>query len=124
MGTREQPKPDLPPDSKLIIQNLYIPEDCSKKAASGNTVSVHYSGYLYKNGKKFDSSLDRDAPFSLRLGAGRVIKGWEEGLLGMCVGEKRRLIIPANLGYGMRGAGGVIHGGATLVFDVEMLSVK
>ncbi|KAK8806644.1 hypothetical protein WA588_003207 [Blastocystis sp. NMH] len=124
MGTREAPKPDLSPDEKLVIQNTYVPEECFKKAENGNTVTVHYTGYLYKNGKKFDSSLDRNAPFSVRLGAGRVIKGWEQGLVGMCVGEKRRLIIPANLGYGMRGAGGVIPGGATLVFDVELLSMK
>ncbi|KAK8817138.1 FK506 binding protein [Blastocystis sp. ATCC 50177/Nand II] len=124
MGTKAQPKADLPVDDKLIIQNIYVPDDCSQKAANGNTVTVHYTGYLYKNGMKFDSSLDRNAPFSVRLGAGRVIKGWEEGLLGMCAGEKRRLIIPAKLGYGMRGAGGIIPGGATLVFDVEMLSMK
>ena len=91
-------------------------------AKVGQTVSVHYTGWL-TNGTKFDSSVDRGQPFSFPLGAGRVIKGWDEGVQGMKVGGKRKLTIPANLGYGARGAGGVIPPNATLVFDVELLSV-
>ena len=88
MGTLEQPKADLPADGELVIQNLYIPDDCTQKAVKGNVASVHYTGYLYKNGKKFDSSFDRKVPFSVKLGAGRVIRGWEQGLIGMCPGYR------------------------------------
>jgi len=91
-------------------------------AVAGKTVSVHYTGWL-ENGKKFDSSVDRGQPFSFPLGAGRVIKGWDEGVQGMKVGGKRKLTIPSDLGYGSRGAGGVIPSNATLIFDVELLSV-
>lgn len=92
-------------------------------AVSGKTVSVHYTGWL-ENGKKFDSSVDRGQPFSFPLGAGRVIKGWDEGVQGMKVGGKRKLTIPSDLGYGSRGAGGVIPANATLIFDVELLGVR
>lgn len=92
-------------------------------AQSGRTVVVHYTGWL-ENGKKFDSSLDRGQPFEFPLGAGRVIKGWDEGVAGMKVGEKRKLTIPSQLGYGARGAGGVIPPHATLIFEVELLQVK
>ena len=92
-------------------------------AVAGKNVSVHYTGWL-ENGKKFDSSLDRGQPFSFPLGAGRVIKGWDEGVQGMKVGGKRKLTIPSDLGYGSRGAGGVIPPNATLVFDVELLGVR
>lgn len=91
-------------------------------AQLGQTVIVHYTGWL-ENGKKFDSSLDRGQPFSFPLGAGRVIKGWDEGVQGMKVGGKRKLIIPSNLGYGARGAGAVIPPHATLIFEVELLGV-
>jgi FKBP-type peptidyl-prolyl cis-trans isomerase len=92
-------------------------------AQSGKTVFVHYTGWL-TDGKKFDSSKDRGQPFSFPLGAGRVIKGWDEGVAGMKVGGKRRLVIPSSLGYGAAGAGGVIPPNATLVFEVELLDVK
>jgi FKBP-type peptidyl-prolyl cis-trans isomerase len=93
-------------------------------ASAGKTVSVHYTGWLASNGKKFDSSVDRGQPFMFQLGAGQVIKGWDEGVSGMKVGGKRQLRIPPELGYGSRGAGGVIPPNATLIFDVELLAVK
>ena len=92
-------------------------------AVAGKTASVHYTGWL-ESGKKFDSSVDRGQPFSFPLGAGRVIKGWDEGVQGMKVGGKRKLTIPSDLGYGSRGAGGVIPPNATLIFDVELLGVR
>ncbi|MDH4082856.1 MAG: FKBP-type peptidyl-prolyl cis-trans isomerase [Nitrospira sp.] len=92
-------------------------------AVAGKTATVHYTGWL-ENGKKFDSSVDRGQPFPFPLGGGRVIKGWDEGVQGMKVGGKRKLTIPSDLGYGSRGAGGVIPPNATLIFDVELLGVK
>lgn len=95
-------------------------------AQAGRRVTVHYTGWLYQNGQagaKFDSSKDRGQPFVFPLGAGHVIKGWDEGVQGMAVGGTRRLVIPAELGYGARGAGGVIPPNATLLFEVELLAV-
>lgn len=97
-----------------------------EEATSGQNVVVHYTGWLYNNGQqgaKFDSSKDRRDPFVFELGAGMVIRGWDEGVAGMKVGGARTLIIPASLGYGARGAGGVIPPNATLKFDVELLAL-
>jgi FKBP-type peptidyl-prolyl cis-trans isomerase FkpA len=99
-------------------------------AANGKQITVHYTGWLYepnaadRHGKKFDSSRDRGEPFSFKLGARQVISGWDMGVAGMKVGGRRTLIIPSDLGYGSRGAGGAIPPNATLVFDVELLEVK
>ena len=96
-------------------------------AASGQHVTVHYTGWLYENGEqgaKFDSSRDRNDPFDFPLGAGMVIKGWDEGVQGMKIGGQRTLIIPPGLGYGARGAGGAIPPNATLKFDVELLGLE
>jgi len=111
---------ETPEDLKIDV--AYKPDECSSKTKSGDMLTMHYTGTL-TDGKKFDSSYDRDQPFTFQLGAGQVIKGWDQGLLDMCVGEKRKLTIPPHLGYGDRGAGNVIPGGATLLFDVELINI-
>lgn len=107
-------------DSGLKFEDLNLGK--GDIAVPGDKVSVHYTGWLIE-GEKFDSSLDRNQPFDFTLGKGMVIAGWDEGVAGMKVGGKRRLTIPPQLGYGARGAGGVIPPNATLVFDVELLSI-
>jgi len=111
------------------LQRIDLATGKGPPAAIGDEVSVHYTGWLYdqaapgKRGAQFDSSRDRDAPFVFELGAGRVIRGWDEGVAGMQVGGKRELRIPAWLGYGANGAGGVIPPGASLVFEVELVGI-
>lgn len=111
--------------SGLKINDTQVGTGASPK--TGQTCIMHYTGWLYENGtkgKKFDSSVDRGQPFEFPIGTGRVIKGWDEGVASMKVGGKRTLIIPPELGYGARGAGGVIPPNATLMFDVELLGVR
>ena len=107
--------------SGLQYQDLVVGDGATAEAR--NTVDVHYTGWLL-DGAKFDSSLDRGQPFSFQLGVGMVIPGWDEGVAGMKVGGKRKLVIPADLGYGDHGAGSDIPGGATLVFEVDLLGVR
>lgn len=107
--------------SELIIEDLTVGE--GDTASAGQSVSVHYTGWL-TDGQKFDSSVDRNDPFEFKLGMGQVIPGWDQGVAGMQVGGKRKLTIPPNLGYGARGAGGVIPPNATLVFEVELLGIR
>ena len=114
------------PDTQITASGLKITElsvGNGAEASSGQTVVVHYRGTL-ESGKQFDASYDRGTPFTFPLGAGRVIKGWDEGVVGMKVGGKRKLVIPPDLAYGSRGAGGVIPPNATLVFEVELLDVR
>lgn len=106
--------------SNLEIEDLVV--GTGAEATAGQNVQVHYTGWL-TNGTKFDSSVDRGQPFVFPLGGGRVIQGWDQGVAGMKVGGKRKLTIPPELGYGARGAGGVIPPNATLVFEVELLGV-
>ncbi|KAK4049809.1 Peptidyl-prolyl cis-trans isomerase fpr2 [Microbotryomycetes sp. JL201] len=111
------------PKGELKIEVTHKPAQCFIKSQKGDSLSMHYDGALI-DGTPFDSSRKRGQPFTFTIGRGQVIQGWEQGLLEMCPGEKRVLTIPPELGYGSRGAGGVIPGGATLRFDVELLEIK
>lgn len=116
------------PINDLFVKNWVIGQGA--KAVNGKTVSVHYTGWIYNpavpgnKGAKFDSSVDRGKPFEFKLGAGQVIKGWDQGVEGMQEGGKRTLVIPPAMGYGAQGAGGVIPPNATLMFEIELLKVK
>ena len=120
LTTNRQPL-NNPMANDLQIETLA--EGSGQAAESGNTVTVHYVGTL-ADGTKFDSSIDKGTPFSFVLGAGRVIKGWDQGVLGMKIGEKRRLTVPSSLGYGPGGYPPVIPPNATLIFEVELLSIQ
>ena len=114
--------PGGPPPSELEITDLT--EGDGPEAQAGQTVSVHYVGVAHSTGEEFDASYNRGEPLSFRLGVGQVISGWDTGVQGMKVGGRRRLVIPPQLGYGDRGAGGAIKGGETLIFVVDLLSVR
>lgn len=125
MSTQSKPAvavPDGDPPADLVVDDLVVGE--GDEASAGRRVNVHYVGVAWSDGKQFDASWDRNEPFSFRLGAGEVISGWDQGVAGMRVGGRRRLTIPAELGYGSRGAGGVIKGGETLIFVVDLLGVR
>jgi len=125
----EQPATNMEAAGMTELIKIDVKPGAGELAIPGKSVTVHYTGWLYDaaapdhHGKKFDSSRDRNEPFIFPLGSGRVIAGWDQGVAGMKVGGQRTLIIPASLGYGTRGAGGVIPPNATLVFDVELLGV-
>ena len=111
-----------PPPTDLEVTE--ITEGDGKEATAGSTVSVHYVGVAHSTGEEFDASYNRGAPLDFRLGIGQVISGWDQGVQGMKVGGRRRLVIPPHLGYGDRGAGGVITPGETLIFVVDLLDVR
>jgi FKBP-type peptidyl-prolyl cis-trans isomerase len=127
--TDEAAQAALPEEVEELVINDMKTGD-GEVVIAGQTAVVHYTGWLYDpaapegKGRKFDSSRDRGTPFKFSVGAGQVIRGWDQGVAGMQVGGERRLLIPPELGYGERGAGGVIPGGATLVFDVELVDVE
>ncbi|HEY4455828.1 MAG TPA: FKBP-type peptidyl-prolyl cis-trans isomerase [Pseudonocardiaceae bacterium] len=120
-------KPDVDPiegDAPADLQTKDLTVGDGQEATSGNTVTVHYVGVAHSTGEQFDASWDRGDTFSFKLGAGQVISGWDQGVSGMKVGGRRRLVIPPHLGYGSRGAGGVIKPGETLIFVVDLLGVR
>jgi peptidylprolyl isomerase len=121
----EKPAVTIPaedPPSGLVTEDLSVGD--GTEAEPGHTVMVHYVGVAWSTGQQFDASWDRGETFDFRLGAGQVIQGWDEGVTGMRIGGRRRLTIPPEMGYGSRGAGGVIKGGETLVFVVDLLGVN
>ncbi len=113
--------PQTPAPSTLVTEDITVGDGL--EAVSGKNVSVHYVGVAWSTGKQFDASWDRNEPFDFGLGAGQVISGWDKGVTGMKVGGRRKLTIPPDMGYGSQGAGGVIKGGETLVFVVDLLNV-
>jgi FKBP-type peptidyl-prolyl cis-trans isomerase len=124
------PAPAATGTENMPMQKIDLAPGTGAEIKSGQYALVHYTGWLYdaaapeNKGKKFDSSVDRNEPFEFPVGGGTVIKGWDEGVVGMKVGGKRRLVIPPEMGYGASGAGGVIPPGATLVFDVELVEIR
>ena len=126
MAANEKPQVDVPSDQppsyQLEIEDIV--EGDGDEAVAGKIVEVHYVGVSWKNGKQFDASWDRGDTFKFGLGKGQVIRGWDEGVAGMKVGGRRKITIPPALGYGSRGAGGVIKGGETLIFVVDLIGVK
>lgn len=114
--------PEGPPPAELEVTDLTVGDGA--EAAAGDTVKVHYVGVAYSTGEEFDASYNRGVPLDFPLGAGRVIRGWDEGVAGMKVGGRRRLVIPPHLAYGDRGAGGVIAPGETLIFVVDLVDVR
>ena len=125
MTTDQKPSvtiPDGDPPTDLVLEDLEV--GGGTEAVAGRNVMVHYVGVAWSSGRQFDASWDRDDTFDFRLGAGQVIEGWDRGVAGMKVGGRRRITIPPALGYGNRGAGGVIKGGETLVFVVDLLGVS
>ena len=129
-GCSEQASPTNSSESVSALVKKDVKVGDGAEVEKGDMISVHYTGWLYdasathNKGKKFDSSRDRGQPFGFKLGAGRVIDGWDQGVVGMKVGGQRTLTIPSSLGYGARGAGGSIPPNATLVFDVELLNIQ
>ncbi|MGL5862478.1 MAG: FKBP-type peptidyl-prolyl cis-trans isomerase [Phycicoccus sp.] len=125
MAALEKPEIDFPgeaPPAELVSEDLTVGDGA--EAVAGSTVSAHYVGVAYSTGEEFDASWNRDAPLDFRLGAGMVIAGWDQGIAGMRVGGRRRLVIPPHLGYGDRGAGDAIAPGETLLFVVDLLDVR
>ena len=113
---------EAPTTLQIGIKNKIQPEDCIA-AKKGDKLTMEYTGKLFSDGKQFDSSIGR-APFEFTLGVGQVIKGWDQGIMGMCIGEKRKLTIPSELGYGAAGAGADIPPNAALVFDIELFKIN
>jgi peptidylprolyl isomerase len=125
MSTPEKPEidfPDFDPPAELVVTDLA--EGDGPEASAGQTVSVHYVGVAHSTGEEFDASWNRGEPLRFRLGVGQVISGWDQGVQGMKVGGRRQLVIPPHLGYGDRGAGGVIKPGETLIFVVDLIGVS
>ena len=125
MSTSSKPEVTIPaaePPTELVIEDIIVGD--GHEATAGMAVDVHYVGVAWSNGKQFDASWDRNDSFQFRLGAGQVIAGWDQGVAGMRLGGRRRLTIPPHLGYGSRGAGGVIKPNETLVFVVDLLGAS
>lgn len=125
MTDRQKPAVDVPageePPAELVLDDIEV--GSGPEAVAGQPVEVHYVGVAWSDGQQFDASWDRNDTFSFGLGQGQVIAGWDQGVAGMKVGGRRRITIPPHLGYGAQGAGGVIKGGETLVFVVDLLAV-
>ncbi|MDQ3358443.1 MAG: FKBP-type peptidyl-prolyl cis-trans isomerase [Actinomycetota bacterium] len=125
MTQKTKPEIEFPgdtPPQELLIEDITVGD--GTEATNGSTVSAHYVGVAWSTGEEFDASWDRGAPLDFQVGVGKVIQGWDQGLVGMKVGGRRKLVIPPELGYGDRGAGGAIKGGETLIFVVDLEGVR